>query len=141
MRHATPLLLLAALLVLSQCKKKDPGPAPTPESLLPPATQTGANTFGCLLNGQPWTPAGFDGTTNYSVSYDPGYAGGTLSINAYRYFGPEPKNVQDIVLGATNLSSVGTYQLMLRGERGEFTVHGLEADQIELCFEPEVADA
>ena len=47
-----PLLLLATLLGLSQCKKNDSGPA-DPASQLPPATQSGANTFGCLLNGQP----------------------------------------------------------------------------------------
>ena len=107
----------AALLGLSQCKKKDPGPPPTPESLLPPATQTGANTFGCLLNGQPWTPSGFDGRSNYSVSYDPTYNGGTLSITAYRYFGQAPKSRQDMVLGAINLNNAGTYQLNLPNER------------------------
>ena len=115
MKHAT--ILLAALLGLSQCKKKDPGPPPTPESLLPPATQTGANTFGCLLNGQPWTPSGFDGRSNYSVSYDPTYNGGTLSITAYRYFGQAPKSRQDMVLGAINLNNAGTYQLNLPNER------------------------
>ena len=44
--------LLAALLGLSQCTKDDP------EAGLPSATQTGANTFGCLVNGQVWTPKG-----------------------------------------------------------------------------------
>jgi hypothetical protein len=30
----------------------------SPENQLPPATQTGANTFGCLINGRPFVPAG-----------------------------------------------------------------------------------
>ena len=52
------LLLYAALLTLtqcSQCKKNDPVPQPPkdPLSTLPPETQTGAGTFGCLVNGQP----------------------------------------------------------------------------------------
>jgi len=34
------------------CKKDDPAPNPPPE--LPPATQTGANTFGCYVNGKPF---------------------------------------------------------------------------------------
>jgi len=40
---------------------------------LPPATQTGANTFGCLLNGEAWTPSGNNGygTGNYTVACDP----------------------------------------------------------------------
>ena len=63
-------LLLVALLSLSQCKKNAPAPA---AEQLPPATQTGANTFGCLLNGQPWMPQGYNGTSNYSVYYDPIY--------------------------------------------------------------------
>ena len=54
-------LLLAALLGLSQCKKHDP------ESALPPATQTGASTFGCLVNGQAWTPKGNNSYSNAQV--------------------------------------------------------------------------
>lgn len=63
MNRRPPLLLLAALLGLSQCKKHDPDPV----DQLPPATQTGANTFGCLLNGQLWTPSGNNSVPNYQV--------------------------------------------------------------------------
>ena len=102
MKHAT--LLLAALLGLSQCKKKEPGPAPTPESLLPPATQTGANTFGCLLNGQLWTPAGADGTSNYSVYYDPSFGGGSFNITTYRYSNNKADTKQSISIGMSGLT-------------------------------------
>ena len=51
---------------------------------LPPATQTGSNTFGAMVNGTVWVPKGFNGTANLSISYDPGYANGTLNIAAYR---------------------------------------------------------
>lgn len=44
-------LLLTALLGLTQCMRKGPDPVDT----LPPATQSGANTAGCLVDGQPWT--------------------------------------------------------------------------------------
>ena len=45
-------LLLTALLGLTQCGAGD---AVCPLDKLPPATQTGENTAGCLINGQPWT--------------------------------------------------------------------------------------
>ena len=50
------LLLYSALLLLTQCSKckNDPAPEPPkdPLSQLPPETQTGAGTFGCLVNGK-----------------------------------------------------------------------------------------
>lgn len=97
-------LLLAALLGLSQCKKADL----TPEEQLPPTTQTGANTFGCLVNGQPWTPKGYNGTSNYSVSYDAGLNGGVFDLQTYRY--PDAsKYFQNIYLDVLSDCQVGTY--------------------------------
>jgi len=52
---------------------------------LPPATQSGANTFGCLVNGVPWVPAGSNGTSNLSIDYDPVINNGIFSIVAYRF--------------------------------------------------------
>ena len=59
-------LLLAALpilwvtLLFYACRKDnlEPGtyPAPIDYTVLPPATQTGANTFGCLIDGEVWVP-------------------------------------------------------------------------------------
>ncbi len=111
-------LLLAALLGLSQCKHKNPGPA-KPEDQLPPATQTGAHTFGCLLNGQPWTPSGNDGRQNFRVTYDPSYAGGSLTIRVYQY--PNNKiSYQNIILGGDRIAQVGTYPFVLIGDRKAF---------------------
>ncbi len=45
------LIAIYLLFCLTQCKKNgSSGP------VLPPITQTGANTFGCILNGQVWLP-------------------------------------------------------------------------------------
>ena len=59
-------LLLATLpilwvtLLFPSCRKDnlEPGtyPAPIDYTVLPPATQTGANTFGCLVDGEVWVP-------------------------------------------------------------------------------------
>ena len=55
--HYAFLLLLAALAGFSGCRKeKDP----TPLERLPPPTTTGANTWGCLVNGEAWTSKGAD---------------------------------------------------------------------------------
>ena len=49
------LFFLSLFLINSQCKKHKPI---DPLSQLPPETQTGANTFGCLVNGQAFVPKG-----------------------------------------------------------------------------------
>lgn len=110
------LFLYVALLLLSQCSKcKDNDPAP--EAQLPPATQTGANTFGCLVNGEAWTPVGFNGYANYVVNYDPSYRNGTLNIAAYRLSG-NGGNQQDVGVYSDSLRSVGVYPLTTRGKHG-----------------------
>jgi len=48
------LLMLITAISCSSCKKSTPDPV----SQLPPETQTGANTFGCLINGVAFKPKG-----------------------------------------------------------------------------------
>lgn len=62
-------LLTFILLTSSHCKKNRPS---NPIDQLPPETQTGANTFGCLVNGQVFKPGGAQ------------LSGGSLSCN-YQY--------------------------------------------------------
>ncbi|SEA49070.1 hypothetical protein [Bizionia paragorgiae] len=50
------LLAFAMLLIVSNCNKNDDDQPTNPIDQLPPATQTGANTFGCLLDGEPFLP-------------------------------------------------------------------------------------
>ncbi|WP_310394080.1 DUF6252 family protein [Hymenobacter sp.] len=86
MRNNLPLYL--ALVLLTQCSKCKNDPRPRdPAAALPPATQTGANTFGCLVNGQPYTPKGNNGTSNLYILYDAGFRGGALGIQTYRIDG------------------------------------------------------
>ena len=106
------LLLLPLLWVLLGCQKDDPNPV----DQLPPATQTGANTFGCLVNGQAWTPQGYDGGSNYSVVYDPSYAHGTLNISVYRYRGDESSK-QIMAIYSDSLRTTGNYPLVKNGRQ------------------------
>jgi hypothetical protein len=50
------LLLITSFILLSSSCQKEKLKNPTDE--LPPETQTGANTFGCLVNGQVFKPGG-----------------------------------------------------------------------------------
>jgi len=105
------------LLMVVGCHRNDPAPA-NPASLLPPATQTGANSFGCLVNGQPWVPSGNNGTPNLVVTYDPNYLGGALQIKTYRYSGAKNDVLQGIVVGAAQVNKVGDYTISLNGGNG-----------------------
>lgn len=69
---------------LLSCKKHFAiNPSDNPYGL-PNATQSGANTLGFLLNGQAWTPKGFNGTSNLSIDFDFGFNNGVFGISAYR---------------------------------------------------------
>lgn len=102
--------LYLSLLVLTQCSKcKQDDPAPRdPASQLPPATQTGANTFGCLLNGQPWIPSGTLNVPNFFVLYDPTYQNGNLDVRTYRVFGSANNN-QYLSFGGDGVNKTGKY--------------------------------
>ena len=58
------LILLFATLTLSSCEKDDNPETTNPVSQLPAATQVGANTFGCLLDGEPFKPDNLSNSTN-----------------------------------------------------------------------------
>ena len=55
MKIFTPFLLLGSLLGLTQCLLL-PDDVSMPEDKLPAATQTGANTAGCIVDGLTWVP-------------------------------------------------------------------------------------
>ncbi len=58
-------LVITLTTLLACCNRDDnPTPTPTPVSQLPPATLTGANTFGCLIDGEVFKP----GLTNNSYN-------------------------------------------------------------------------
>jgi hypothetical protein len=69
------LLFFLTTLALISCDKDDDAPT-NPVDRLPPATQTGANTFGCLLDGETFIPSG--GTNPLDCVYQ--------LINGERFF-------------------------------------------------------
>lgn len=97
-------VLGAAILCSGNCKK--PG---TEEEQLPPITQNGANTFGCLINGKVWLPKGWDGRfPNSRITIDPTYADGDLTVRVYRIDGGINLSMS---LTSDSIKNTGTYQI------------------------------
>lgn len=122
------LLPALALLLLTQCHKNDPDPT-KPEDQLPPATQTGANSFGCLLNGQPWTPTynlAIGTPPPLRVTYDPTYAGGSLQIRAIRAVTGLPDG-QYLLLDGAAINKTGSYPISNTGPAGVYYSTGLRS--------------
>jgi hypothetical protein len=87
-----PLLLLTVLLT-GKCKKDNIDEL----SKLPSATQSGANTFGCLINGKAWVPFGYNSPyPNYRIILENTSGGLVLDIRVYRTFNGERT---DLTLG------------------------------------------
>jgi len=106
--------LLLLLTAFPACRTAGPGPS----GQLPPATQVGSSTFGCLLNGQVWVPGGHNGTANFQATYDADYQGGALQLKAYRYVGPAGNTLQSLTLGVAGVRTAGQYAFYLTGSNG-----------------------
>ena len=104
-------LILLVLLSFLGCSDDD---GPKDKNGLPVATQTGENTFGCLVNGKRYTPSGYFPYPKLEATYDD--FNGDFYLRASRRVGAD---VEGIVLGsrAFNLSEGQTYQL-LENEEG-----------------------
>jgi len=69
MRQLISIVIIVLLLPLLAVACEEPI-AEEPPYELPPITQEGANTFGCLINGEVWLPGSSDSKTNYlSANY------------------------------------------------------------------------
>lgn len=101
-------LLLCLLILGFSCNNDDNTPE-NPVDALPPATQTGEQTFGCLIDGKPFFPDKFGGgrpTAFYQIS-----EGGYTSVIRASRRNDEPS--KSISIGALDIEgfSETTYQL------------------------------
>ncbi len=87
------LLVLVTTFVLSCCDKD--GQIFASKDKLPPETQTGANTVGCLVNGKVFLPhqAGIDSPVNCYYQFVNGYYYFTIAFSDYRKQSIESVNV------------------------------------------------
>jgi hypothetical protein len=90
------ILLIGILLTLNSCSEKD-NPTLTPLEQLPKATKTGANTAGCLVNGEAFLPKGFFPSGNL-ICYFINQENFSLDIS-----NKENSNINSIVIGVDNL--------------------------------------
>ena len=109
MKKILPIFLFIITLCSSQCKKTPP-PVPS-EPSLPEITETGANTFGCLVNGALFLP--FKNTFNIylremDVSYYPGT--GLLNITGNQ-ISSDRYILKAVSLSADGVLEPGTYTL------------------------------
>lgn len=74
---------------------------------LPAITQTGANTFGCLVNGKAFMPSGYDGSKpNFKLVIDPMYQNGNFDLIVYKLIG---NKYESISFFSNNIKSSGVY--------------------------------
>lgn len=120
------LFLLTVTLTLSCCNKNDDDQPPTnPIDLLPPATQTGAQTFGCLINGEVFIPPRF-GNNAPRAFYQFVDGGYTLSVYGSISGGP---NLKSINIGAIDVPPISETNYQLKSEEsgnfiGKYNIGG-----------------
>lgn len=106
-------------LLLAQCKRDTPTPSAV--DTLPPATQLGYHTFGCLVNGQALTPTLQLLSNFYTLVYDPTYAGGSIQIKVQNYTGSTSvKRLRYLTIGVANVTHTGMYPFTIGPTSGVF---------------------
>jgi hypothetical protein len=130
------ILILATILLLTSCSKNDDTPA-TPQDQLPPITTIGANTAGCLINGQLLIPKNgsqaIGGSPNFGLMISAGNNFHPPTIGG-DYFQVEIANKLDqngsgIVLWIKNLSA-GEGNYIVNQSNGEIDSLGPNNNQI-----------
>jgi hypothetical protein len=100
MRTSLAFYFILISLGLLSCKKE--------VSALPSATQSGANTFGCKIDGKFWVPAGF-GIVSTAPTLEARITGSDLYINA-RDFSSSPTE-SEFEFFIKDLAGTGNYTL------------------------------
>ena len=101
----------------SKCNKVvEPAQDPASTAGLPAATETGAGTFGCMVNGKAWLPVR-DNTplarSNPNLIYDATFEGGSFSLSGEIY--ADKRSQEWIAMGGRGIGAVGEYNLTNSG--------------------------
>jgi len=101
MKRVAGILICIMSIISVSCKKE------TAE--LPPATQTGANTFGCRVDGQLWGPSGFGFASTAPILEGNYFDGRTIIIHARNFYSSPTESEFEIHL--MNVVTPGVYLL------------------------------
>ena len=105
------LLLLPLLPLLASCEDATADLYPTlPPVHLPAASQVGANTFGCLVNGQLWEASNTRTLDGRVLTPTAHYQHGELRLDAFRRLQVEGP-ITTVSLRAAHISGLGVYEL------------------------------
>jgi hypothetical protein len=105
------LLLLPLLPLLASCEDATADLYPAlPPVHLPAASQVGANTFGCLVNGQPWEASNTRTLDGRVLTPTARYQHGELRLDAFRRLQVEGP-VSSLALRAARIAGPGVYAL------------------------------
>ena len=122
------ILLFTIIITLSCCNKDDEQPKTELEKL-PPATQTGANTAGCLVNGVAFLPKGYFPTGNLFCFYQDG-ENFSLSIGERTITGSNDV-IKTISIGSLNQNlhnNIGVaFPLTNYGPNSKYGVYNIDA--------------
>lgn len=125
----TLLFLFAAFCCLGvQCKEEK-----TEIEKLPPVSTYGANTFGCLVNGDAWPMGGVAGTHDFDFSYFDGITVLAYYINTSQFAFDEWVNLTTKRINAKGLYEVGydvsTGEFFSAKFEGEYYGSGLKINK------------
>ncbi|TYP96487.1 hypothetical protein C7447_10753 [Tenacibaculum adriaticum] len=109
--------LLLAVVTFFNCSNND-----DPQDQLPPITQTGANTFGCIINGEILTPKDGRGVPQAKGLFVAHYSNNNIVFDVGNF---KDDNGDSIYIYIYNLTSIGTYSF------------GLSTGQSISTFEPD----
>jgi hypothetical protein len=98
------LIPVSLLLLLAGCKKNTIKASQL--SLLPPATQTGANTFGCLVNGRAFVPKNQNILQAPILQCQYGYSNGGYSFEAAGGNKNSDGSLTDIIVRTDSLTTI-----------------------------------
>jgi len=111
MKHV--LLFIVSAVLFSACKKEK-------TDTLPPITQEGANTFGCVINGKVYVPRGFEQNKPcFDIIVDPGFNDGSIDIRVFRKEGDLTTRLN---FGSDSISNTGLFCVGSRVDFG-YTIY------------------
>ena len=124
MKNLFAFTYLSIICIFAACNHDDDKPKTELEKL-PPATQTGAQTFGCLIDGQAFVPPNF-GSNAPSAFYQFVDGAYTLSIYGSTDGGP---NLKSINIGCLDMPLIQETTYLLKEEMannyfGEYNIGG-----------------